>query len=114
LTTSLTSICDKCDSKSIEYLEFLNEPNWLICENINQSDIVTIDSLIKEIKIANNSKYKLLCCVCSIKEGHFLGLYYIYNKFYLFDDLLSQNGLVETSNSFLFKPNSFIFVKNLE
>ena len=47
LTTRLTSLCDKCDSKSIEYLEFLNEPNWLICENINQSDIVTIDSLIK-------------------------------------------------------------------
>ena len=101
--------CLKCKKEAFEEIRFLYEPSWLIIEAENQSKMVNIDSLIKEISFSN-LKYILLCCICSVNKGHFLGLYYFDNKFYLLDDIGSQ-GLIEITNTLEITLNSFIFIK---
>ena len=70
LTNKILTRCNECNSDSYESVEFLYELNWLICENLNQPDLVSIDSLPKEICLKTKSNYSLLCSVISLKEGH--------------------------------------------
>ena len=77
----------------------------MICENLNQPDLVSIDSLPKEIFLKTKSNYSLLCSVISLKEGHFVGIYYMNEKYFLLDDLVST-WLVEITNDLLFKAFS--------
>ena len=98
----------KCGDCSWDEIIFESVPLWFVRE-LNE-EIKTVSSLkeeFKELVLGGNVKFKLLCIYDFIENtenenlNHFKGIFYLNSKFFLVDNLLSDE-------MFEFKPDYLV------
>ena len=67
------------------------KPNFIFVQS--RWNNIFINDIPKDLKFNSDTKYRLICCTVH-KPGHFLGVYYINNNYYLADDLKRSFNLI--------------------
>ena len=108
--------CGKC---SVETIVFEDQPLWLIYE-LNENDKSTIESYKNRLDliIDKDNQYKLLCIYQFIDSkkknalNHFNGIFYLNSKFFLIDNLLSEQ-IIEISKEKEIIASCLIYYKKV-